>query len=59
LNAKPFCGYWFIGAANNAQRAAFYSSWGLLDFAPTGAPGGVTLLRMPNIPVIPNMPTMI
>lgn len=36
MNAKPFCGYWFIGAANSQERAAYYCSWGLLKTAPSG-----------------------
>ena len=35
FNYKPFCGYWFYGAANDYQRAHYYSSWGLLANVPT------------------------
>jgi len=34
MNYLPFCGYWFYGAASNAQRASFFASWGLLAAAP-------------------------
>ncbi len=33
MNYLPFCGYWFYGAANSTQLAAFFCSWGLLTTA--------------------------
>jgi len=34
VNELGFAGYWFYGAATDAERAALYSSYGLLDDAP-------------------------
>jgi hypothetical protein len=37
MNYLPYGGYWFYGAASKAQRASFFTSWGLLAIAPAGA----------------------
>jgi hypothetical protein len=29
MNYKPFCGYWFYGAATANERAVFFATWGL------------------------------
>lgn len=34
INELAFAGSWFYGAADGTERAALYSSWGLLDSAP-------------------------
>ena len=34
MNYLPFAGYAFYGANNAEERAAYFSSWGLLDDAP-------------------------
>lgn len=31
MNYLPYVGYWFYGATSAAERASFYSSWGLLE----------------------------
>lgn len=38
MNYLPFCGYGFFGASTDGARAAFFSSWGLLDSAPSYVP---------------------
>lgn len=46
MNVLPFAGYWFYGALSNDERAAFFSSWGLLGYAPSYIPptGGLRSL---------------
>jgi len=43
-NYKPFCGYWFYGAADDGERAAFYCTWGLLDEAPAAVAAVVAVM---------------
>jgi len=33
MNYLPFCGYWFYGASDAIERAAYYCSWGLVGLA--------------------------
>ena len=54
MNNVPFCGWWFFGAASDAERSARFSSYGLLLIGatpPTGA-GGVSILAGLNSSII-------
>ncbi len=46
MNYLPFAGYWFYGAADDTERAAFMSSWGLLDTAPSAVAAVVPIFWM-------------
>ena len=35
MNYEPYLGYWFYGAATSDERASYFSSWGLIDAAPS------------------------
>jgi hypothetical protein len=37
MNYRPYSGYWVVGASSKSERAAFFSSWGLLAIVPIGA----------------------
>lgn len=37
MNYVAWAGYWFYDASSDSERAALYSSWGLLTSAPTPA----------------------
>ena len=38
MNYLPLVGFWFYGALDAAERAAYFSSYGLLDAAGAGIP---------------------
>jgi len=48
MNYLPFAGYYFYGAANSTERAAYFCSWGLISSAPilTIVPGGSLTLSL-------------
>jgi len=35
MNYEPFCSYWFYGGTTSEETAAYFSSWGLLNSAPS------------------------
>ena len=39
MNYTGWVGYWFYDAASDAERAIMFSSYGLLDTAPSGGGG--------------------